>query len=66
MKHLIPVNCGMIDARDVKKLISIRDDRDRILGYTAILTDDTKMHLTPTEGRQVKKAKSIHIITPKK
>ena len=58
MKHLIPVNCGMIDARDVKKLIPIRDDRGRILGYTAVMSDNIKMHLTPTEGRQVKRAKS--------
>lgn len=58
MKHLVPVSDGFIDASLVKKLITIRDDRNRILGYTAIMKDDTKMHLTSTEGRKVKMAKA--------
>lgn len=58
MKHLIPVSDGFIDASLVKKLITIRDDRNRILGYTAIMKDDTKVHLTSTEGRKVKMAKA--------
>lgn len=58
MKHLVPVSDGFIDASLVKKLITIRDDRDRILGYTAIMKDDTKVHLTSTEGRKVKMAKA--------
>lgn len=58
MKHLVPVSDGFIDASLVKKLITISDDRNRILGYTAIMKDDTKMHLTSTEGRKVKMAKA--------
>lgn len=58
MKHLVPVSDGFIDASLVKKLITIRDDRNRILGYTAIMKDDTKVHLTSTEGRKVKMARA--------
>ena len=58
MKHLIPVSNGLLDASFVKKLITIRDDRNRILGYTAIMKDDTKVHLTSTEGRKVKMARA--------
>ncbi len=58
MKHLVPVSDGFINASLVKKLITIRDDRNRILGYTAIMKDDTKVHLTSTEGRKVKMARA--------
>ena len=58
MKHLVPVSDGFIDASLVKKLITIHDDKNRILGYTAIMKDDTKVHLTSTEGRKVKMAKA--------
>ena len=57
MKHLVPVSDGFLDASLVKKLITIRDDKDRILGYTAMMKNGSNVHLTPTEGRKVKMAK---------
>ena len=58
MKHLVPISDGFIDASLVKKLIAIRDDKNRILGYTATMKDSSNVHLTPTEGRKVKMAKA--------
>ena len=58
MIHLIPVSNGFLDVSLVKKLVAIRDDKNRILGYTAIMKDSSNVHLTPTEGRKVKMAKA--------
>ena len=57
MKHLIPTNSGLIDAKSVKKLIPIRNDKDQLIGYDAIMNDGTTAHLTKEEGKQIKNAK---------
>ena len=54
MKHLIRTSDGVLDALSVKKLIPLRDEKDRLFGYDAITGDGSVRHLTPSEGRQVK------------